>query len=849
MTTACFNHKHGSPQVHWISCFPEECEILLTNQYLPIYKTINHEKNDQNKIDILLQQLQVYKNKIIKKNDFYRQIGFGINKEKWIPSILKHHLLFAPIKYNNNNKQTVLHRLGDELKIKELTNLLSVFSTTFDEILKPIRPFCYQYLYKAIVNDKYKDFDHDNNFKKYTLTLMNCQTNEMSIIMHNEYFVVHPNIKYKIYIFKDKENEFCVKEIYEPQQLPTYFNDNLKIKNDEMIKFKYNANDINNNFNDNDIFTIQNSKFIVRSIDDIDDNKDEYIECDDVNNFEIKLPKYCNNDTIIRSYQLYVLPINKIFVQNTDSKIVNFEHRSDFDRNGVFYALGTNFGKEKYKNPGENKKVIITTSGMYEGNSYDFIGRKETNTYTQGHNDKASYFCVRFINHGLKPTHYSLRHINNNSLHALRDWMFEGSINAVQWICLKKHINDKSLKKPSSTKTWKLDKTTKYFSYFRIKMNGKNSDGLWNLHCSGFEIYGDLCFGSYSNTETKIRIKTFDHIKPKYSFLSNNNNPLNINKKLKITKYGNNGYLGDDGGIIQIISKSSIIIHKNGEINANLSGPKNIFYNKHDGDELKFGQSVIHCGGGIIELISYDSIINYGTLCVDGFYGGTLSIKCLNNFINEGDISCKNNGNLNIKCSNYKNINIDKINKNNDNKINIKINNVNTNDIKFSNINKSFLLLDKKEICLKVTKHNGYISGYKPENILLSDGSTYCSKKVNVKNDFIIFSMNDIYVVKTVKINNYGCYGAGLNKISLYLSGENENNKWYKLCDDIDNIKQQEGNEDDDNQCFSINCLINIRDIYYKKLKLLKLQIKQNHGNDYFNECQHFGIDGLTIKK
>merc|ERR1712228_638756 len=89
-----------------------------------------------------------------------------------------------------------------------------------------------------------------------------------------------------------------------------------------------------------------------------------------------------------------------------------FEYKEDFDTNGIFYALGTNFGQKQYENPAKTGKVKLKSTAMdaklgSEAN-YTLIGRNESRTFTQ--EKKHSFFSVDFGKYGMKPTHYTLRH-------------------------------------------------------------------------------------------------------------------------------------------------------------------------------------------------------------------------------------------------------------------------------------------------------------------------------------------------------------------------------------------------------------------------------------------------------
>merc|ERR1712190_252393 len=111
------------------------------------------------------------------------------------------------------------------------------------------------------------------------------------------------------------------------------------------------------------------------------------------------------------------------------------------DENGIFWALGTNFGKETYQNPATiddpDRKVLIDTSPMNTDSkpSYEFIGRNKTRTLTQ--NLQPSFFSVNFGKFGLKPTSYTLRHYITKATHHLKYWEFQGSNDAEHWVTLR----------------------------------------------------------------------------------------------------------------------------------------------------------------------------------------------------------------------------------------------------------------------------------------------------------------------------------------------------------------------------------------------------------------------------
>eukprot|EP01084_Bolivina_argentea_P302995 523073_1 len=172
-------------------------------------------------------------------------------------------------------------------------------------------------------------------------------------------------------------------------------------------------------------------------------------------------------------------------------KHIIFKYQSDFDENGLFYALGTNFGKEPYTNPATGKVKIVTTKMNSDSQpSYEFIGRNKTRTLTQ--NLQPSFFYVDFGKYGLKPTHYTLRHYSTQAQYHLKCWEFQGSNDGTNWTCLKKHNDETSLKGASKSHTWKLSNNIdEYYSYFRVVLTSTIDGGYWHLCCSGMELYGE----------------------------------------------------------------------------------------------------------------------------------------------------------------------------------------------------------------------------------------------------------------------------------------------------------------------------------------------------------------------
>eukprot|EP01083_Nonionella_stella_P309779 1098337_1 len=190
--------------------------------------------------------------------------------------------------------------------------------------------------------------------------------------------------------------------------------------------------------------------------------------------------------------EVKVMSIDPVMVQfkTLDTQKV-FVYESDFDTNGVCYAIGSNYGQKEFTNPHSEGLITINAVRWNGGKAEQILGRVEQSFACNSNAIENSWFSVDFgANVMVKPTHYTLRHDNNND-HFLRSWNFEGSNNGENWNILKQHDNDTSLNTAWGTHTWSVECDESY-KMFRIHMMAKNTNENWHLLCAGFEIYGVL---------------------------------------------------------------------------------------------------------------------------------------------------------------------------------------------------------------------------------------------------------------------------------------------------------------------------------------------------------------------
>ena len=65
-------------------------------------------------------------------------------------------------------------------------------------------------------------------------------------------------------------------------------------------------------------------------------------------------------------------------------------------------------------------------------------------------------------------------------------------MDGLNWTTLKTHSNDSSINKALGTHSWEINGITSFYTQFRVRQTGRNSNGDDNLRCAGFEIYGEL---------------------------------------------------------------------------------------------------------------------------------------------------------------------------------------------------------------------------------------------------------------------------------------------------------------------------------------------------------------------
>jgi len=169
---------------------------------------------------------------------------------------------------------------------------------------------------------------------------------------------------------------------------------------------------------------------------------------------------------------------------------LEFKHVQPGDQNGVLYWLGTQRGTTKYSNPANQGLVVVTRSPDGYGDVANAAGR-ESGLYCYTDNVARSWFQFDLLKIKIRPIYYSLRHDKFSDSY-VRYWVLEGSNDSKEWITLRTHTNDTSIRSANQWASWSVDNIGSSFRYFRIRQTGINSS--WScrdsLTCGGFEMYG-----------------------------------------------------------------------------------------------------------------------------------------------------------------------------------------------------------------------------------------------------------------------------------------------------------------------------------------------------------------------
>jgi len=181
----------------------------------------------------------------------------------------------------------------------------------------------------------------------------------------------------------------------------------------------------------------------------------------------------------------------------------NFTKVSDsaFDRGGVLYAIGTDWGRAAYSNPADSGKVAVGWS-KDAANYYSTAGGHKRGDASQAASvicshthpgaaatqwslgEPRAYFQIDLRSVLLKPNHFAYRGDYGGGGNHPRTFELQGSSDGVKWTTLSQQGNVSWSGKQG--KAWPIKGAAGHFRIFRIQNLGTPN----NLCCSGIELYG-----------------------------------------------------------------------------------------------------------------------------------------------------------------------------------------------------------------------------------------------------------------------------------------------------------------------------------------------------------------------
>ncbi len=358
-------------------------------------------------------------------------------------------------------------------------------------------------------NNINNDINRNNRYNNNLYYLQNVFMNKNNIKMMNNKSMANTNNKNNFNNNLDSDYFYKSSDFYK-YPIPNLYNNKFNKEN------YYNIN--NNNFNNEDYLNRYNDYDGYNNDNNFDNNEDEkhllnsqYFnisnkkEKEKINRYREMIKPEKNNiqnkerSSLSSDHNQIIYPVNYH---------IKFKYKSDFDKNGALYYIGTYGLSRKYSNPHELKLIKAFGSSLLSGYYSDFVGRNIVNLCTE--NEENSFLGVDLgPNRSLIPTLYSIRNRDSSS-NVLLNWSLQGSNDKINFEILDKRLfniednykKDKYkqyknlLKEPKTTSTWGISKRIREklqngFRYFIIKQIGKNSSGNYNLAISGFELYGE----------------------------------------------------------------------------------------------------------------------------------------------------------------------------------------------------------------------------------------------------------------------------------------------------------------------------------------------------------------------
>eukprot|EP00741_Cyanophora_paradoxa_P007018 tig00001067_g6790.t1 len=181
------------------------------------------------------------------------------------------------------------------------------------------------------------------------------------------------------------------------------------------------------------------------------------------------------------------------------------ERSKGMRRLGVLYWLGTDRGKEAWRNPRARGSVAVEASSiglcLTPAALDDVVGCQVGRFFTQdgwrpvesSSEQAGPWVTVDLQTVEVRATHYALSTTTSQTEDFPRRWQLQASRDGRHWKTLASHDPDERLRRRAQTYVWRLHPEPKeFYRYWRIILTGPNERGTLHLELSAFELYGYL---------------------------------------------------------------------------------------------------------------------------------------------------------------------------------------------------------------------------------------------------------------------------------------------------------------------------------------------------------------------
>ena len=176
------------------------------------------------------------------------------------------------------------------------------------------------------------------------------------------------------------------------------------------------------------------------------------------------------------------------------SQVKSRGKKFDYSGNDEFNGI-INFLLSQSNDQIENE-IEFTTSTIY-GNDYrprEIAFDNSKFFMTENQNLENCWFCMKFKNHRIIPSNYSIKSDNSHfgNVKSPKSWVIEGSNDKSTWEILDEQKNDSFLKNYNIHTFAMNNQSSKEFQYIRMRLTEPNWYGNFYFLVDRFNIYGTL---------------------------------------------------------------------------------------------------------------------------------------------------------------------------------------------------------------------------------------------------------------------------------------------------------------------------------------------------------------------